>query len=141
MQLGEPAKMQSNINVTPLVDVVLVLLIIFMVMAPQMRKGPDVNLPKTAKPVDQGDERGRILVTVDEHGGLWIDDDQVEPNDFGEAIRAAAGDQPDPKVVIKGDARLNVGAIREAMRAIEAAGFHGVGLIARHDGDQTKKGD
>ena len=138
MQLGEPAKMQSNINVTPLVDVVLVLLIIFMVMAPQMRKGPDVNLPNTAKPSDQGDERGRILVTVDDRGGLWIDDQQVAPAHFGEELRAAAGDRPDPRVVIKGDARLNVGAVREAMQAIEEAGFRGVGLIAKHEGGGTK---
>src|SRR5947208_8043282 len=87
MRLGEPAKMQSNINVTPLVDVVLVLLIIFMVMAPQMRKGPDVNLPNTAKPTEQGDERGRNLVTVDERGGLWIDDQQVTADHFGEELR------------------------------------------------------
>ncbi len=66
MRLGEGAKMQASINVTPLVDVVLVLLIIFMVMAPQMRKGPDVRLPKTEKPSQQGDERGRILVSIDE---------------------------------------------------------------------------
>jgi len=63
MRLGEPARMQAAINITPLVDVVLVLLIIFMVMAPQMRKGPDVNLPNTTKPNAQGDERGRILVS------------------------------------------------------------------------------
>ncbi len=50
--------MQASINVTPLVDVVLVLLIIFMVMAPQMRKGPEVHLPKTEKPKQQGDESG-----------------------------------------------------------------------------------
>ena len=66
--------MQAAINITPLVDVVLVLLIIFMVMAPQMRTGPEVDLPDTAKPRDQGDERGRILVTIDEAGKLWIDD-------------------------------------------------------------------
>ena len=60
MRLGEPGRMQAGINITPLVDVVLVLLIIFMVMAPQMRTGPEVDLPDTAKPRDQGDERGRI---------------------------------------------------------------------------------
>ena len=54
MRLGEGAKMQASINVTPLVDVVLVLLIIFMVMAPQMRKGPEVRLPKTEKPSSAG---------------------------------------------------------------------------------------
>ena len=65
MRLGETGRMNAAINVTPLVDVVLVLLIVFMVMAPQMRTGPEVNLPETAKPRDQGDERGRILVTLD----------------------------------------------------------------------------
>src|SRR5258706_8741821 len=72
MRLGEGAKMQAAINITPLVDVVLVLLIIFMVMAPQMRKGPDVNVPNTTKANSQGDERGRILVSIDEAGGVWF---------------------------------------------------------------------
>src|SRR5262245_10914255 len=100
MRLGEPAKMQAAINITPLVDVVLVLLIIFMVMAPQMRKGPDVTLPNTTKPAEQGDERGKILVSIDEAGGLWIDDQQVAAENFGEALRAAVGSETDPKVVL-----------------------------------------
>ena len=78
---------QPVMNVTPLVDVVLVLLIIFMVMAPQMRKGPDVNLPNTTKPNAQGDERGRILVSIDESGGLWINDQPVTAEHFAEAAR------------------------------------------------------
>jgi len=138
MRLGEPSKMQATINITPLVDVVLVLLIIFMVMAPQMRKGPDVNLPNTTKPNAQGDERGRILVSIDEAGGLWINDQAVAAEQFGEALRAAAGAEPDPKVVIRGDARLTFRQVREAMIAIEDAGFRGVGLIANRAG---AKGD
>jgi biopolymer transport protein TolR len=134
MRLGEPAKMQAAINITPLVDVVLVLLIIFMVMAPQMRKGPDVNLPNTTKPTDQGDERGRILVSIDETGRLWINDQQVEAEHFGDALRAAVGAEQEPKVVIRGDARLNFREVRQAMLAIEQAGFRGVGLIAKPAG-------
>ncbi len=135
MRLGEPAKMQAAINITPLVDVVLVLLIIFMVMAPQMmRKGPDVDLPDTAMPREQGDERGRILVTIDEAGGLWIDDQPVAAERFGDGLRAAAGAEPDPKVVIRGDARLHFREVRQAMLAIEQAGFRGVGLIAKRVG-------
>src|SRR5262245_43338152 len=100
MQLGEPGKMQAAINITPLVDVVLVLLIIFMVMAPtMMRKGPDVALPETVKPNEQGDERGRIVVSVDAEGGLYIDDQVVRPENFGDSLRAAVGNEPDPKVV------------------------------------------
>ena len=136
MRLGESAKLQSSINITPLVDVVLVLLIIFMVMAPEMRKGPDVNVPNTAKPADQGDERGRILVSVDDKGGLWVNDQSVMPDQLGDALRAAVGDEPDPRVVIRGDARLNFRQIREAMYAIEQAGFSGVGLIAKKAGTQ-----
>jgi biopolymer transport protein ExbD/biopolymer transport protein TolR len=138
MRIGEPAKMQAAINITPLVDVVLVLLIIFMVMAPQLRKGPDVNLPDTKKPLEQGDERGRILVTLDQAGGLWIDDQRVAPEKFGDGLRAAAGAAQDPKVVIRGDARLHFREVRQAMLAIEDAGFHGVGLIAKNAGAGTR---
>jgi biopolymer transport protein TolR len=138
MRLGEPARMQAAINITPLVDVVLVLLIIFMVMAPEMRKGPDVSLPNTAKPGDQGDERGRILVSIDETGGLWIDDQQVPTDHFREALIAAVGAVPDPRIVIRGDARLNFREVRQAMLVIEQAGFRGVGLAAKHAG---AKGD
>jgi biopolymer transport protein TolR len=137
MRLGEPGRMQANINITPLVDVVLVLLIIFMVMAPQMRTGPEVSLPKTAKPREQGDERSRILVTVDQTGKLWIDSHAVAPEQFGDSLRAAAGTDPDPKVVLRSDARLRFGDVRRAMVAIEAAGFEGVGLIADHAGAQS----
>src|SRR5512135_1379153 len=138
MRLGEPTPIKAAINITPLVDVVLVLLIIFMVMAPQMRKGPDVNLPNTAKPIDQGDERGRILVSVDDAGRLWIDDQQVAAEHFGEALRAAVGTEPDPKVVIRGDARLKFREVRQTMLAIEQAGFRGVGLIAKRAGAEAR---
>jgi biopolymer transport protein TolR len=134
MRLGETSRLQASINITPLVDVVLVLLIIFMVMAPTMRKGPDVNLPDTKKPSQQGDERNRILVSVDETGGLWINEAKVAPEQFGETLRAAADAIEEPKVVIRGDSRLNFREVRQAMIAIEDAGFRGVGLIAERAG-------
>src|ERR1043165_928766 len=116
MRLGEPGKIQASINITPLVDVVLVLLIIFMVMAPQMRKGPDVNLPNTTKPNSQGDERGRNLVSIDEAGGLWINDQSVAADHFAEALNTAVGTERDPRIVIRGDAKLNFLQVREAMQ-------------------------
>jgi len=138
MQGGEPGKMQSAINVTPLVDVVLVLLIIFMVVAPNMRPGPEVDLPTTEKPLEQGDARDRILVTIDEHGALWIDDKPCKAESFGEGLRAAAGAARNTRVVIQGDARLQFGEVRHAMLAIEEAGFKGVGLIAKRTGAAAK---
>ena len=138
MRLGEPPRMQASINITPLVDVVLVLLIIFMVMAPQMRKGPDVNLPNTAKPNSQGDEIGRILVSIDESGGLWVNDQSVAAERFSETLRTAVGAEPNPKIVVRGDAKLNFRQVREVMVAIEESGFHGVGLIAKRAGAEGK---
>src|SRR5687767_7653793 len=138
MQGGEPGKMQSAINVTPLVDVVLVLLIIFMVVAPNMRPGPEVDLPTTEEPREQGDARDRILVTIDEKGALWIDDKPFAAESFGEGLRAAAGAARNSRVVIQGDARLQFGEVRHAMLAIEEAGFKGVGLIAKRAGAAAK---
>jgi biopolymer transport protein TolR len=142
MRVGEPGKLQSNINITPLVDVVLVLLIIFMVVAPNMRqgKGPEIDMPATDTPKEQGVDRPRILVTVDERGGLWIDDQQVTAETLGDGLRAAAGTDPDIKIVIKGDAKLPFGEVRKAMLAIEQAGYHGVGLIAEPASVKTAKG-
>jgi biopolymer transport protein TolR len=131
MRIGELPKVNAVINVTPLVDVVLVLLIIFMVMAPHMRQGPgpEVDLPETKKPLEQA-SGARILVTIDERGVLWIDDRAVATESFGDGLRAAAGTQTNPKVVIQGDARLPFGEVRQAMLAVEQAGFQGVALIA-----------
>jgi len=82
-----------------------------------------------------GEARGQVL---DEAGGLWIDDQSFPAERFEEGLRAAAGDDPDPKVVIRGDARLRLGEVRQAMLAIEQAGFHGVGLIAKRAGDKAQ---
>lgn len=139
MRPVKPARIQSVINVTPLVDVVLVLLIIFMVMAPHLRKGPEVDLPETAKPHKQGDE-APIRVTIDERGGLWIDDEPVAAEGFGERLRAVAGSEPNAKVVIQGDAQLRLGQVRQAMLAIEEAGFHGLGLLAHRAGGEAAGG-
>ena len=136
MRLGETGRMNAAINVTPLVDVVLVLLIVFMVMAPQMRTGPEVDLPETAKPRDQGDERGRILVTLDESGKLWIDDHQVAPEKFGESLRAAVGDQPDPRVVVRSDAPHLYRGLLHAGRRPPGDGRHRGGRLQRRRSDR-----
>ncbi|MGH7342905.1 MAG: ExbD/TolR family protein, partial [Candidatus Rokuibacteriota bacterium] len=91
-------------------------------------------------PRDQADERARITVTIDERGSLWIDDQPVAPERFGESLLAAAGADLNAKVVIQGDARLRFGEVRQAMLAVEEAGFHGVGLIAER-AVKSAKGD
>jgi len=130
VQLGRPDHVQAEINVTPLVDVVLVLLIVFMVVAPQLAAGPPLQLPTTDAPSAEAAEVRQIVVAIEEGGAVWIDDQQVVADEFPRRMREAA-EQPDQwRVVIKGDARLTFGEVRQAMFAVEEAGFDNVGLIA-----------
>ena len=129
MQAGRPGKVQSAINVTPLVDVVLVLLIIFMVIAPQLQAGPALELPTTEEPPPKPETDRQILVAIERGGTLWIDEDQVTAEEFAARIREVGEIHPERKVVLKGDARLSFGEVKQAMLAVEAAGFKDVGLI------------
>ena len=130
MQAGNSSKLASDINITPLVDVVLVLLIIFMVIAPQLAQGPDILLPTTDKPQAAPDD-GKQLVVAIEHGGtIWIENASMTADHFPAGLAQAAEERPDWKVVIKGDARLTFGEVKQAMMAVENAGFKDVGLIA-----------
>lgn len=140
MQPIRPGKVQSAINVTPLVDVVLVLLIIFMVVAPQLQAGPSMQLPTTDQPPEKPDDGRQILVAIDHRGQIWIDDASVTADDFPEAIRAAGEGRTDWQVVIKGDARLSFGDVENAMLAVEAAGFGNVGLITERREDSEDEG-
>ena len=125
MQVIRPAKVQSEINVTPLVDVVLVLLIIFMVVVPQMAGGPDLELPTTEQPPQKPDDGSRLLVSIESNGKIWVDDEQVPAESFLEHMARAAGNDAESKVVIKGDARLSFGTVKRAMLAWESARFEG----------------
>jgi biopolymer transport protein ExbD len=129
-RFDDAGQLQAAINITPLVDVVLVLLIIFMVMVPQMMKAPEVDLPDTARPTQQGGEN-RILVSIDDAGRLWINDQPTKAEKFGDSLRAAAAAEPESKVVIRADAKLNFREVRQTMLAVQQAGFQGAGLIAQ----------
>ena len=140
MQAAEPGKVQSTINVTPLVDVVLVLLIIFMVLAPQLTSGPELDLPTTAEPPKKPENGNQILVALERSGTIWVDTESVTADRFSAAMRARAATGAEREVVIKGDAALTFGEVKSAMLAIEAAGFKNVGLIAeRRDEQQAER--
>ncbi|MCP3978277.1 MAG: biopolymer transporter ExbD [bacterium] len=130
MQVVKVDKVQSAINVTPLVDVVLVLLIIFMVIAPQLAAGPEMQLPTTDAPTKEAENARRVLIALERGGRVWIDGDAMSAAQFSTKIRDEATTRSEEKVVIKGDARLSFGEVRRAMLAVNAAGFDDVGLIA-----------
>ncbi|WP_248304954.1 ExbD/TolR family protein [Devosia sp. FKR38] len=118
----------SEINVTPMVDVMLVLLIVFMVAAPLMTMGVPVNLPKTeaqAMPI----ARKPITVTVATDGALSIDGSPVVMADLVATVETLVGENTDERLYVRGDASTAYGAIMEVMGALSAAGHGQIGLI------------
>jgi biopolymer transport protein TolR len=129
MYVPKAAAVRSDINVTPLVDVVLVLLIIFMVVTPMLQKGPAVRLPVTQNPPKKPDDKDQILVAIEDDREMWIDKEKVLEPQFAPRIREAYQRSSKSTVVIKGDGRLNYGDVKKAMLAVKEAGFSSVGLI------------
>lgn len=118
----------SEINVTPMVDVMLVLLIVFMVAAPLMTLGVPITLPKTnaqAMPI----ERKPITVTVAPDGALSIDGDPVSMERLVATVDELAVDGTDERLYVRGDATAAYGSIMEVMGALSASGYSQIGLI------------
>jgi biopolymer transport protein TolR len=120
----------SEINVTPLVDVMLVLLIIFMVAAPLMTVGVPVQLPKTAaSKVSQ--PKQPVVVTIDAQGQPFLDKEPLAPETMMPRLRQLASVDPSQVVLVRGDKSVPYGRIIEIMGQINAAGFSKVSLIAQ----------
>ena len=118
----------SEINVTPLVDVMLVLLIIFMVTAPMITSGVNVDLPQTAAAPSRSDEKP-LEITVDKHGQIYIGDSEVADRDLPGKLRAIREQNPDKLVFVRGDRAVNYGKFAEVMGEINAAGFTKLTLL------------
>jgi biopolymer transport protein ExbD len=126
------AEVNSAINVTPLVDVMLVLLIIFMVVTPMLQKGPPVIMPKASDPPKKPEEKTQILVTVAQNKDLWIEKEKM-PGDAEFSARLAEEyvRNKSASIVLKGDARLTYGDVKKALLKVKEAGFEQVGLISQ----------
>ncbi len=122
---------KSDINVTPLVDVCLVMLIIFMVVTPMLQKGVDVQLPQTNQPEKMPEGQKQLTITIKyPDGNVFVEQNWV-PNDRLEATLTDIHTQtPDKDVVIKGDRRLKYSQVRKLMQQVNEAGFSRVGVIA-----------
>jgi len=125
-------EVNSAINVTPLVDVMLVLLIIFMVVTPMLQKGPPVIMPKASDPPKKPEEKTQLLVTVAQNKDLYIEKDKL-PGDAEFAARLAEEylRNKSATIVLKGDARLTYGDVKKALLKVKEAGFEQVGLITQ----------
>lgn len=118
----------SDINVTPMVDVMLVLLVIFMVTAPLLTAGVQVDLPKTEAAPIKGDDQP-LSVTVDAHGEVWIQETHVTMDDLVPKLRAITAQKPDTRIFIRGDKTINYGKVMDVMGTLGAAGFEKVALV------------
>jgi|SRR3989442_899404 len=128
----------ADINVTPMVDVMLVLLIIFMVTAPLLTVGIPVNLPQTkAEPLSNPDEP--IVVTINNKGAIYLQDTTIGDDALVPRLEAITENKPDTKIFVRGDKKIDYGRVMEVMGLIKSAGFTQVALVVDLPPDATAK--
>ena len=131
----EAPEVRSDINVTPLVDVCLVLLIIFMVVTPMLQKGVDVALPETADPEKMPESEKQLEVSVKADGNVFIGQNWVTEEQLPAQFEEIHANNPERQVVVKADRRLKYKEVRKVMRLLNEAGFTRVGLITEREGE------
>jgi biopolymer transport protein TolR len=128
---NEGAKVNSNINVTPMVDVMLVLLIIFMVITPMLQKSRPVELAKTNNPIQMpdADKEDALIVAVQRDGKIFFDTTQVGPDELTQKIKDRIANRVDKKVYVKADARAKYKSVVEVVDNVRSAGVSELGLL------------
>jgi biopolymer transport protein TolR len=119
----------SEINVTPFVDVMLVLLIVFMVAAPLMTVGVPVDLPKTAAPPMPADKEP-LFVTVRPDGKIYVQETEVGIDNLVPLLQAVTNANPEARILVRGDHAIQYGRMLQVMGTMSSAGFSKVGLVA-----------
>ena len=127
----QKASMNSEINVTPLVDVCLVLLIIFMVVTPMLQKGVPVNLPMTEDPEKTPDSEKQMLISVKADGSVYLGSTVVRKEQVQSELEQIHQRTPDREIAVKGDKMVKYGAVLDVLKALREVGFNNVGLIAQ----------
>ena len=135
---NEGSKVNSDINVTPMVDVMLVLLIIFMVVTPMLQKGVTVDMAKVNNPeqMPDADKEDALLVAVMRDGKVFFGTDPIKVDDLTQKIKDRLANRTDKRVFIKADARAKFGSVVEVVDNVRSAGVDQLGLLT----DQKKAG-
>jgi biopolymer transport protein TolR len=122
--------LKNDINVTPMVDIVLVLLIIFMVVTPMLQRGKDVKLPQARSVTEKksAQDADPLIVSVTRDGQVYLENDEYDHPNLRRKLREELGLSPGRKVLLKGDVSLDFGKVREIMDLARHAGARGVAL-------------
>ena len=123
------ARLMSEINVTPMVDVMLVLLIIFMVTAPLLTVGVPIELPKSEAKQLEGDKEP-LTISVDPEGKIFLQETELQIDEIVPKLTAIAKNGYDERIFVRGDRRVNYGVVMRVMGTISAAGFRRIALIS-----------
>ena len=129
MDLGSKGSLKADINVTPLVDVMLVLLIIMMLIAPMLQKGVNVKLPLATNTADKPESDQQTVLAVDARDKFYVNAIAVTPDDLIPRVQRVLEDKSEKVVLIKGDQDALYSAIMQAMDDLRKAGIEDIGLI------------
>jgi biopolymer transport protein ExbD len=129
---GDSDEVMSEINVTPLVDVMLVLLVVFIVTAPLLNNSIKVNLPQTATNASPEQKRN-VSVSVDALGKLYLDRAETDLNNLGTALGALHASQPDIAVHLNADRAVNYGLVAKVMSTIDRAGITKLSVLTSNE--------
>ena len=127
----QKANLNADINVTPLVDVCLVLLIIFMVVTPMLQKGVPINLPVTSEPEKTPDTEKQLQISVKADGTVYLGPNVVRKDQVQTELENIHQRTPDREVAVKGDRLVKYGDVLDVLKACREVGFNDVGLIAQ----------
>ena len=138
---GGRGEVTSEINVTPMADVMLVLLIIFMVVTPMLQKGQSVELAKTKNPIDmkEADRDDAVLVTVTRDGKLYLGQDKITVDALGIKVNDLLATKLEKKVFVKSDLRAKYGDVVAVVDNIRNAGVDQIGLLTERIDDQVRR--
>jgi biopolymer transport protein ExbD len=129
---GSPDEVKGDINVTPLVDVCLVLLIIFMVVTPMLQSGVDVLLPAGPHAEKKPGKEGDLILSIKTDGTVFINQDWIPDRDLPRYLKAEHDKDPSRNVMLKADKRINFGKVRAVMKAANDANFTSVAIMTQN---------
>ncbi len=128
----------ADINVTPLVDVMLVLLVIFMVTAPMLSAGVPIDLPESDASAIHEDDQGPIEVTLAANGDIYIGETKVTQERMIELLTSMTKEQPDRRIFLRADKVIDYGRVMTVLGAMNGAGFKKIALITQQGGSAKK---